>query len=457
MGQSATSPLPEPIEGTDLQEKLTIPLGNIQYSQSRDAIFRFHSPHLAKLCNMELGPVPIVEATITYRQVLGNKEGSVSRVMVSQNLLEKSTMPEALAAYHESRAQICSFLSNLFPLGKQGEHSLPNFDNLPEAQRDLATLIEMLPARNFTDTLNQSLMEDLVGEEPHGQISIALSQAKFFDTWGRHYLPSLLNAHTRQVCNSFKDPGPLQYGSESSLFIACRDRLDEAFDNLPPPEPSRSRFYKVKAPFAQPTSMSSYRAIAGGCFAGSTPVQLASGRGIEIRRLRRGMKVQTPLGSRKVAAVVRIPLNKATLCRVGSVLVTPWHPISHDGKAWTFPAYTADRAVSFTGSVYTIMLQRDRNPDAHAMRLDGIWGVTLGHGLTSGGDSRAHSFFGDYSVVGKSLLRLGVGLRGEFVAGGVERDSVSGLVTSFKADKSQGRTLGWSAGTRAKAMSVSSL
>jgi len=38
-----------------------------------------------------------------------------------------------------------------------------------------------------------------------------------------------------QVCNSFKDPGPLMYGKESPLFIKCRDRLDEAFDALPAP------------------------------------------------------------------------------------------------------------------------------------------------------------------------------------------------------------------------------
>ncbi|OAA70624.1 von Willebrand factor, type A [Cordyceps fumosorosea ARSEF 2679] len=473
MGTSVLTSLPEPfVEPSQSGTQLCLPLGNIQYGQSRDVFLHFHSPHVSQLCGMNPGPLPIVEATIAYKLVLGNAKGNYTSTTVTHNLMEKSSMPEETVAYHESRAQICSFLSGLFPIEKQGVHAASAMgSDFEQITADLEALIEKLPSRKFSDPLNKSLMQDLAGEEPEGQISIALSKDSFFWKWGQHYLPSFLNAHTRQVCNSFKDPGPLQYGCNSSLFITCRDRLDEAFDNLPAPEPSRhkeiARSHGVRG-FAFPissastsmgsytpistasVSMSSYRNSRGVCFAGTTLVQLASGRDVEIRRLRRGMKLQTPLGSRKVTAVLRTPVKDETLCRVGSVLVTPWHPISLDGKTWTFPADVAEKAVRFTGSVYSIMLQRDRNPDAHALRLDGLWGVTLGHGVTSGGDVRAHVFFGDYMEVCKSLKSLAVGPRGEFIGGGVGRDAHNGLVCSFTKDASRGRPLTWSDSVRGK-------
>ncbi|KAJ6789057.1 hypothetical protein PWT90_09988 [Aphanocladium album] len=464
MGTSVLTSPAEPFNDASGQGlQLTIPLGNIQYGQSRDIFLRFHSPHTTKLCGMDPGPLPVVEATISYKPVLGNDAGKYTSSTVQHNLLDQSSMPDETLAYHESRAQICSFLSNLFPIENLGEHATHKMPR-GAVSKELATLIEKLPACLHTDPLNQSLMQDLTGAEPHGQISIALDEGKdFFQRWGQHYLPSLLNAHTRQVCNSFKDPGPLRYCTDSPLFVACRDRLDEAFDNLPPPEPSRLKIMSSRHGYAStsfssaaatPISMSSYRNASGVCFAGSTLVRLASGRDVEMKRLRRGMKLQTPLGSRKVAAVLRTPVEDETLCRVGGVLVTPWHPISRDGgKTWTFPAYAADKAVRYTGSIYSIMLQRDRKPDAHALQLNGgeLWGVTLGHGVTAGGgDARAHAFFGDYNAVGKSLLGLAVGLRGEFIGNGVGRDSRNGLVCEFIKDESRGRAVSWAAGVRGK-------
>ncbi|KAM3476455.1 hypothetical protein MY8738_006928 [Beauveria namnaoensis] len=464
MGTSVLSSPPEPfIEASQQGLQLDIPLGNIQYGQSRDIFLRFHSPHIVKLCGMDTGPLPIVEATIKYKLVLDNDTGNFTSVTVMHDLLKTSSIPGELVAYHESRAQICSFLSTLFPIEKLGDHAAFVTNRFELVTQQFATLIERLPSRNHFDSLNKSLVQDLAGQESEGQVSIALrKETDFFERWGQHYLPSLLNAHTRQVCNSFKDPGPLQYGRDSPLFITCRDRLDEAFDNLPAPEPSRHKYLAREqglpavalAASSTPLSMSSYRNACGVCFAGSTLVQLASGRAIEMRRLRRGMKLQTPFGSRKVAAVLRTPVKDETLCRLGAVLVTPWHPISRDAKAWTFPAYTAERAVRYTGAVYSVMLQRDRSPDAHALRLEGgLWGVTLGHGVTNGGgDARAHAFFGNYVAVSKALLGLRVGLRGEFIGGDVGRDAQSGLVCSFNKDDGRGRAVTWAPGARGKAI-----
>ncbi|KND90618.1 Inter-alpha-trypsin inhibitor heavy chain H3, partial [Tolypocladium ophioglossoides CBS 100239] len=432
--------------------QLRIPLGNLQYGQSRDVFLRAR-----KVAKHDVnGDQDTVTATLDFKRTDmplqdakskskyfsslktgAGEAGPESRtVSVRCSVLKHSALPESEIAYHESRARICSHVSSWFPLGPDGEHRVIA-GGREEKKKELSQLISEIPARNYNDAQNQSLMEDLTGAEPKGQISLAINNDSYFTKWGVHYLPSYCNAHSRQICNSFKDPGPLHYGVNSPLFIACRDRLDNAFDNLPAPEPTptsrggphRHSFGLSSAP---KISMSKYRNSSGVCFAGSTPVELASGRTVPIRKLRRGMKVRTPAGSRKVALVLRTPVRREILCRVGSLAVTPWHPMSLDGKSWTFPAHVAQGTVRYTGSVYSVMLQRDLSSEAHAMRVGGAWGVTLGHGLTRGRDARAHAFFGDYNQVGKSLVGLGVDRLGVVEGRGVERDARTGRVCGFR-------------------------
>ncbi|KAG6018641.1 hypothetical protein E4U41_003688 [Claviceps citrina] len=431
-------------EDADRIMALQIHLGNLQFGQSRDLFLRFES-----LRNEESSAATSaaeeawssITITLSYRK--SNLDGpSVPAQPLSTStqgsILQASKVADAEVAYHESRAEICQALSAMFPLGPDGEHR-PGVAKCETYKSTLAELMAKLPAKDFDDEKNVSLMQDLNGPEPQGQISMAINNAAYFGKWGIHYLPSYTNAHSRQICNSFKDPGPLQYGTNSPLFISCRDRLNDAFDNLPPPEPSAkpypSHAYRCSPATAShhaPVDMRRYRDAAGVCFAGSTPVELASGRVVHIRRLRRGTKVRTPTGVRKVALVLRTPVRDETLCRVGSLLVTPWHPISLEGKTWHFPAVRAHKTVRFTGSVYSVMLQRDGNSRSHAVRVAGIWGVTLGHGLTTGRDARAHCFLGDYNRVGRSLLQLGADKLGVVQGRGAVRHCTSGLVCGFK-------------------------
>ncbi|KAJ6439726.1 U-box domain-containing protein [Purpureocillium lavendulum] len=445
---------------------LQIPLGNLQYGQSRDLFLRVRRSTTneadgelvlrptdldihAKLDfnKVEVQPasqdskVPVIAFQFTAKPANDPGQGSCTLSVRGSVAQPMSDLTDAEIAYHESRAQICRYLSSWFPIGPDGEHRVIA-GGRELKKEELAKLVAEIPAQQHADVLNQSLMEDLTGPEPKGQISLAINNEDYFNKWGVHYLPSYYNAHSRQMCNSFKDPGPLQYGTDSPLFIACRDRLDNVFDNLPAPEPTptvRSRWvgYGSSPGLGSGTrpkiSMSRYRDAHGVCFAGSTPLQLASGRIVPIRKLKRGMKVRTPAGSRKVALVLRTPVQATTLCRVGSLAVTPWHPISIDGKSWTFPAYVAEGIVRYTGSVYSVMLQRDRSSRAHSIRVGSIWGVTLGHGLTQGTDARAHAFFGDYNQVGKSLVGLGVDSSGVVEGRGVERDPRTGLVVGFRA------------------------
>ncbi|KAG6279720.1 hypothetical protein E4U47_002740 [Claviceps purpurea] len=459
---------------------LQIHLGNLQFGQTRDLFLRFKQAPFETRSAAAGGAAEAnstMTATLSYRRSkldpIGSKRTPEPPIAISTqaNILQASkSLSTAELAYHESRAEICRFLSSLFPLGPDGEHHA-DLTKCESYKRTLSELVANIPAQHFRDARNISLMQDLNGPPPHGQISLAINNTAHLYKWGIHYLPSYMNAHSRQICNSFKDPGPLQYGAESPLFISCRDSLNDAFDSLPPPtgydQPSfnsSSSWYTSSSsststsfspssvqrcqhrspPTPLAMSMSRYRNPAGVCFAESTPVELASGRTVPIRLLRRGTKVRTPTGARQVAMVLRMAVQDETLCCVvygvsgHSLLVTPWHPISLDGgAAWMFPGLLVGdgmEVVEYTGWVYSVMLQPDGNAASHAIRVggsggDGVWGVTLGHGIVRGRDVRTHCFLGDYAAVGRSLAGLGEDKFGVVEGRGV-RDG-KGLVCGF--------------------------
>lgn len=428
----------------DVHSQLTLSLGNLQYGHSRDIYLRYaNNQALADfLAATETGQEPdhppIINAVLEYSRL----DNSVYKVVSHRSILDVGvpTLSAAEKAYHISRSAIMELLSRVAPLrAKDGEH-IPAPNKAGSLATEVESLLSSIPAADpavTSDPRCASLLEDLAGEDPKGQISLAL-QERFFGKWGVHYLPSLANAHAKQICNSFKDPGPLMYGTDSPLFIRCRDRLDKAFDSLPAPTPSNHTTYRGKI------SMSSYNSSSAPCFAGNATVVVVSASGdakrvTKVGRLRGGMSVLTPSGPRKVVAVLKTRVRRETMCLLGEgLIITPWHPVSMDGKTWEFPAWTTHRPVRYTGSIYSVLLERDGEVDAHAVMVGGVWGVTLGHGLMeaqhgdASNDVRGHHFLGDYDAVLTSLSGLHRGANGLMIGGGVVRDKETGLMNGFR-------------------------
>ena len=353
-----------------------------------------------------------------------------------------------------------------------------------------------------------------------GEVVLALSEQKNWTKWGKHYFPALARAHQRQQCSNFKDAGLQVYGQQSPLFIKSRDKLDAAFDELPPPEPFRTvpvvtnthtpgggvslATAAATAPYGVATgnypfapngmasdnrpfrarlfaaattaprgvasgnypsapsrmrmglsapattaprgvasgdspsprrSMSSYNSPVGPCFAGECQVMLEGGKKVALQELKRGMRVVTPKGTRRVGAVVRtvIESERLMMCRIGELRVTPWHPVRIGGK-WVFPANVVEAQLEECDAIYSVLLEADADVDAHAFEVEGVTAVTLGHGLVAskGGDARAHPFFGSYTKVLDGLKEL-AGFEGEDGVThcvGVHRDSAD-LICGF--------------------------
>lgn len=396
-------------DGRQLTE-VTVRLGTLQYGQSRDLYLCATNPD-AKI------PVDQVEATLLYSRM--------TPAMYAVSASPAAPLTPAEEAYHVSRTQLLGALGSLYRLRADAEQQ--NAALTPDQRTAIfATLPTTLPARNHpADARNASILAEL-DASVDGQIPLAVGD-KFFSRWGSHYLLGLKSAHERQACNSFKDRGPLMYGVDSPLFVKCRDVLDEVFDNLEAPEPSRRTTY------TGPRDMSKYRNVHGPCFAAETPVRVRGGS-VTIGELRRGMVVETSKGGRRVEAVLKTPVEGQMICRVGDVLVTPWHPVSRDSFSWLFPVDFAEVEVPYTGAVCSVLLEAGESA-GHAIAVGsrGLWGVTLGHGVLEGEDVRAHAFLGDHAAVRRELEKLeksGARDDGVVVGGGVKRDE-KGLACGF--------------------------
>jgi hypothetical protein len=112
------------------------------------------------------------------------------------------------------------------------------------------------------------------------------------------------------------------------------------------------------------------------------------------------------------------------------------------GRTWKYPANldAAQKIDGFKEPVYAVQLQRkddDDHADAHAISVDGLWGVTMGHGLVEPGeeaqerDIRNHVFYGNYDAVAASLDTLPKDEDGFALGAGVKKNSETGLAEAF--------------------------
>lgn len=400
------------------KNKLFIPLGGLQYGQSRDIFLKYDQ-------FKEGDEKPLIKAELQCRP-LNKTSGSC---LTSCSVLDSPNMQPEEIGFHRNRAAVCEFISSLAPISKTHERTKANTGDVELKRCKLQNMIVSIRAMVLDDDANIGLLEDL-----EGQILLALSN-NYFRGWGFHYLLSMYNAHFKQVRNSFKDPGPQSYGKDSPLFLEATTKLSLLFDTLPSPTPvvtvrdSTGRSRKVSM------HMSSYNRSSNPCFSADSTVTLADGTTAEIRTLRKDVELWTPKGPRKVVGILETAVIEEAMCKIGNLLITPWHPVSLDGK-WSFPGQVVHTATQYSGNIYSLLLERDGNSEAHAVEVSGKLAVTLGHGITRGAgddsDVRAHDFFGDYEKVLEALQALPV-KNGVYSSAGVERDEGTGFVSGFVA------------------------
>jgi len=276
--------------------------------------------------------------------------------------------------------------------------------------KDVSRAFEIMPYKDKDDEARE-LIENLIKKvqgsplmdiqyvkdmlcDLEDQITKAFSDRKNFAKWGKHFIPSLIEAHLLQQCNNFKDPGVQYYGGE--LFAKIRNRIEEIFVKIPPPKGSIKRNeHRVLL-----DNMVKFYNAQGGCIAGDCIVLMADGGVKFIKDLRKGDEI---MGSHdqavKVTSVVKTVCqnNQAQLVKFDNGLkITAWHPIRLNGKFF-FPC-TAEEEMPFEykffecEAVYNFVLESD-----HLMTVNGVECVTLGHGFRE--DVVRHEYYGTSAII----------------------------------------------------------
>jgi len=413
-------------------ERVSLRLGTIQYGQQRDVLVRLRvtPPEEHSRQNAEEAYLAV---TMKYRAQTG-EQLEATAIAASQ--------PDSAGRATERAAQqgrVCAVQClNCVMAELQCGWTLTGHQNAMEAIGRATAMLGSLGGGQAV----QSLAEDLTG-----QVSLAVSSKEFYSRWGVHYLPSLARAHTVQQCSNFKDPGVQHYGGD--LFQSLRDKADDTFCALPPPQPtvvgySQPHYAGRGVPSsgsraAHVHSMAAYHNRSGGCFHGNSLVSLADGtqkraaevvKGDRVKTACRGSKSTQFEGEATVLGVMKTIHEQGVVELVelpGGLQLTPWHPVRADG-VWRFPADLAKKKKVPCDAVFSFVLDQ-----GHVLLIDSWECIGLGHDLQD--SCVKHPFFGSQRVV-QALAKCPGWKEGlvQFKAGCFTRDS-EGLVCGFNTDK----------------------
>lgn len=245
-----------------------------------------------------------------------------------------------------------------------------------------------------------------------GQVRKAIED-RFINSWGKHYLRSVLSAFSQRVCINFKDKAVQRF--KTQRFTTEQKRIESVFIQLPPPKPSnRHHGYggygrggggAAAAQPAQPTSMAHYYVASGGCFAPHSKVYISSDQSMRVSQLRPGQSVLSQSGqSTKIEAIVQVRY-KGMLYSVGEHMhLTPYHPVSVNGVEYFPCQYPGALCYEYDGYVFDVVLENRgllSSPFGNSKATEGESKVmlvaTFGHNVCS--DIFSHPYFGSEKIV----------------------------------------------------------
>ena len=172
------------------------------------------------------------------------------------------------------------------------------------------------------------------------------SRENWFGKWGSHYLLSLEDAISSEVCNNFKDKAVQNFGGE--YFDNLRDEMNIIFETLPPPKKDvvcttysihasgRSNSSMLsQAPAPAPVNMSVYNCPSGPCCAEGCRLFMFDDTYKKVEDIIKGDLVKTynhnthsfTISEIEVVIKTKCIDNSELLVNINGLRVTPYHPI----------------------------------------------------------------------------------------------------------------------------------
>ena len=328
----------------------------------------------------------------TLNIVLKNKLEYNPRITYTVNSLQYETQD----IYIENIEEISPIykITSYFIENIMNMYDNASMDRIHKNQQIYEELLSVLDIDN--DIIN-SMTKDLTGE-----IKLALLDRDNFTKWGKYYIPSIVGAYKRQECNNFRDFGIQHFCSEE--FKCIRDTTNDLCDKLPEPQPSQrfsDRYYanrEYNSQYASHTSapravsVRSYEQF-GGCIHPECLIKTPNGF-IDLDFIRKGDKVINSEGNISIVECVthhKCPNNQANLCKIGDLLITPYHPIINN-NSWKFPIDINSSINVECNYVINLVLE-----DRKSVNINNIICCTLAHGIE--GDVIGHPFFGTDKII----------------------------------------------------------
>ena len=255
-------------------------------------------------------------------------------------------------------------------------------------------------------------------DDNEGQISKAFNQI-YFDTWGKHYLYSIMSAYAKKVCINFKDKGIQHF--KTPQFKEMQEFIENIFINMEPPKPTGQNAYDynsynnnnnnynnnnnnspVNNISSQQFSQTFYNR-AGGCFLQDTMIKVLDNeegvKFIPVQDVTSNTKVITHKGIANVICVIKMKYN-GIICRLNESSLTAFHPIFFTNEEWLFPndsKFFVKETVNDT-YVYDFILDKD-----HTVKLFDFYACTLNHGKKENINKKEdniieHDYFGTNKV-----------------------------------------------------------
>lgn len=308
------------------------------------------------------------------------------------------------------------------PDDQQCDEPLTDADNLfAHANECLLQALETEANRiispKYTETYNLSdwctfnIMQHLAPYIDMQSEGIKALSPDFHRKWGRHYLQSLLSAHSRRVCNNFKDNGVQLYAVP--FFLECQADGNNAFNSLPPlvANPSCGSGGIVIA------SSSSLNTTDNPCVHAHSLVRMANHTYKRAQDIVKGdvVKTEKVLVDGKVVDTTTIQCvvktlcenRKADLCFIENdmfdtpLMITPNHPITteSDPLSFSFPVNHASPTEVGCEAVYSFLFQE--SDAGKTMIINGTHVIALGNNVTTG--VAAHPFFSPYATISADL------------------------------------------------------
>lgn len=369
---------------------VAIKLGNVQYGQQRDVVFR------ASVSDRDAFLAVVLE-------VEGARADSEPLKVRHEALLSQAqSTPDSRFAYHRALAvDALHFALAECAAGRGGA--------AVAAMKQAAGRLAVYAAQSEGDARATGLAGDV-----QGRCSKAISTVERWNRWGQHYLRAILRAHEVELCTNFLDYGLQHYGG--TLFKQLVDAGGKIFVSLPL---KKTADYAVAAPLASAAGAAGGGAAAaapaadaqvfyggggGGCFAATCTVERDDGALVRVADVRKGDRLRVASGAFVPVVCVVALAGSFPLVRFATsgLRITPAHPV-RVGTVWHRPAHLVDgrhvvREPRAVDVVYNVLLAEE-----HQLLVNGVVAVTWGHALAD--PAVAHAFYGTQRIVA-ALERL---------------------------------------------------